>query len=389
MRPIAALFLSAFLLIISGCIVTEKPVVVSESQATGAWKADGIIGESEYSRSMNLSSPPRQGYSGGDLVISWRNDREYLYLGLDGSTDGWIAIGFEPLEWMKDADMIIATVQNGQVTALDEYCTGNYGPHLEDTVLGGKNDIEEFGGLERGARTTIELKRRLDTGDRFDKPFTPGGAVSIIWALSDDEEMQVKHNVAYGEGIMTLTEALSEGGVENESAAPLQGLSARESEGLMMIWEEEKAARDLYTALYESDNITLLKNLATSEQSHMDRARVVMEKYGMGAPMDSGPGVFSNRSIQMIHDDLLARGLSSDGDAIAVAAFFEQTSINDLERELNATGNEDLRSAYLGLLAGSRKHLRSCMAALDGMGGRYPPMQMERGMGSGMGRGRQ
>ena len=72
-------------------------------------------------------------------------------------------------------------------------------------MLGGTNDIAEFGGSKGAGRTVIELKRKLDTGDKFDKAFSPGQAISIIWALSKNPDISLKHNVAYGEGIMTLT----------------------------------------------------------------------------------------------------------------------------------------------------------------------------------------
>ena len=124
------------------------------------------------------------------MEISWKNDQEYLYLALNGSTDGWLSIGFEPLEWMKNADIILASVQGSKAIVLDEYCTGNYGPHIEDTMLGGTNDITEFGGSKGAGRTVIELKRKLDTGDRFDKAFSPGQTISIIWALSQESRYQ-------------------------------------------------------------------------------------------------------------------------------------------------------------------------------------------------------
>ncbi|MCX6673544.1 MAG: DOMON domain-containing protein [Methanothrix sp.] len=205
MKSILVALLLGLLLLSSGCIQPKEAPIVAEKAATTEWKADGIVGESEYSRSMLLQGPARQGYSGGEMEISWKNDGEYLYLALNGSTDGWLAIGFEPLEWMKNADIILASVQAGKAMALDEYCTGNYGPHIEDTMLGGTNDIEEFGGSKGAGRTVIELKRKLDTGDRFDKSFSPGQAISIIWALSNNSDISLKHNVAYGEGIMTLT----------------------------------------------------------------------------------------------------------------------------------------------------------------------------------------
>jgi hypothetical protein len=373
MKPILVALLLSLLLFSSGCIQPEKAPVVEEKVATEGWNADGIVGNSEYSRSMVLQAPARQGYTGGEMEISWKNDEQFLYLALNGSTEGWLSIGFEPLEWMKNSDIILASVQGGKATVLDEYCTGNYGPHIEDTMLGGTNDITEFGGSKGAGRTVIELKRKLDTGDKFDKAFSPGQAISIIWALSNNPEISFKHNVAYGEGIMTLSS-----GQTMASAAAVATLSSREKDGLIFIWEEEKAARDLYASLYEKNNLSIFLDLVRSEQSHMDQAKAVIEKYGLSLPEDK-PGIFQNQTLQEIHDELLAEGLQSDQDALKVAAAFEEISIIDLEEELAATQAEDIRIAYQGLLAGSRKHLRSYVSDLKDQGIQYDPHYLDRG----------
>ena len=372
MRAINAVLLLALLLTFSGCVERPEAPTVSEQQATEEWKAEGIVNEGEYTRSMLLQAPTRQGYSGGDMQISWRNDEEDLYLALNGSTLGWLALGFEPLEWMKDSDIILASVDKGTAVVLDEYCTGNYGPHIEDTMLGGTDDIQEFSGSESAGRTTIELKRSLQSSDRFDKSFSPGQAVSIIWALSDNPDISQKHDVAYGEGILSLTRA---GGV---ASASLPGsLTPIEKDGLIFIWEEEKAARDIYSSLYEKNNLTIFLDLTRSEESHMDQAKAVIDKYGLVLPADV-PGVFENQTLQDIHDRLLAEGLESDEQALKVAAEFEEISIMDLEAELAAAENEDVRTMYQGLLAGSRKHLRSYVADLKEQGIEYEPRHLLR-----------
>lgn len=362
------------LLLFSGCFERQEAPEVLEQETTEEWKADGIIGDGEYSRSVLLQGPSRQGYSGGDLAVSWKNDKEHLYLALNGSTDAWLAIGFDPLEWMKNADIILASVQGGKAVVLDEYCTGNYGPHIEDTMLGGSDDILESGGSKSAGRTVIELKRKLDTGDRFDKAFSPGGTVSMIWALSSSSDISLKHNIAYGEGILSLTG----GEAAADDGAALAALTAREKDGLLFIWEEEKAARDLYNGLYEKNNMTIFLDLVRSESSHMDQARSVMEKHGLDVPPDE-PGRFQNQTLQEIHDQLLAEGLQSDQDALTVAAVFEEISIVDLEKELSASQAEDVRTVYEGLLAGSRKHLRSYVSDLKDQGIEYQPRYLEGG----------
>jgi hypothetical protein len=375
MRPIISIVLLALILLVSGCIQTEKTVPVIESKATAVWKADGAIGEGEYTHRMLLESPARQGYRGGDLEVSWKNDAEFLYIGLNGSTDGWVAIGFEPQEWMKDADIILAYAENAKAVVLDEYCTGNYGPHVEDTMLGGTNDIIESGAMQRDGRTMIELKRRLSTGDKFDKAFKPGQAISIIWALSDKSDSSLKHNVAYGEGIMTLT-----GG--NDTVEPPEAamrLTSREKEGMIFIWEEEKVARDLYSSLFRQNNLTIFKNLTESEQRHMDEAKAIILRYGLVVPENETPERFDNESLQRIYNELLAEGRSSDQDAIKAAAVFEEISIIDLKRELSSVQAEDIGVVYQGLLAGSRKHLRSYVSELHKMGIEYAPRHLDLG----------
>lgn len=375
MRPLFAVVLSVFMILFCGCIQPEKPPMVSEKEATEIWKADGIVGESEYSRSMHLQSPARQGYSGGDMELSWRNDADHLYLALNGSTDGWLAIGFEPLEWMKDADIIMASVDGDKAVVLDEYCTGNYGPHIEDTMLGGTNDIEEYGGRETGGRTVIEIKRRLNTGDKFDKSFSPGQSISMIWALSSSPDISQKHNAAFGEGMISLTGQQQVAKAMTAAFAP--GL--REQRGMLFIWEEEKTARDLYTSLYRVNNLSIFMDLARSESSHMDQVKAIMDQYDLAIPGNDEPGVFHNESLQKIYDDLLKSGSRSDRDALKAAAAFEEISIMDLERELNATDTENIRAVYQGLLAGSRKHLRSYVTDLHGLGIEYVPVHLDKG----------
>jgi len=371
MKPIYVTLIIGLLLFSSGCIQPKEAPVVAEKAATEEWKADGIVGSSEYSRSMVLHSPARQGYSGGNMEISWKNDLQYLYLAMNASTDGWLAIGFEPLEWMKNSDIIMASVQGNKAVARDEYCTGNYGPHIEDTMLGGTDDVKEFAGRKEAGRTIFELKRKLDTGDKFDKAFSPGQEISIIWALSNNPDLDFKHNVAFGEGIITLT------GEQNMPAATV-AISSREKEGLLFIWEEEKAARDLYTSLYEKDNLSIFLDLTRSEQSHMDQARAIIDKYALTIPGKDEPGIFQNQTLQKVHDELLAKGMQSDQDALKVAATFEEISIMDLEKELDATHTEDIRTMYQGLLAGSRKHLRSYVGDLKDLGIQYDPQYLEK-----------
>ncbi|ACJ16364.1 DOMON [Thermococcus onnurineus NA1] len=189
-----------FVVFLSGCIGGESISTTSSSVSTATtlseWKADGVIGENEYSHKLSLANDK--------FVVYWRNDEEYLYVALKGQTTGWVAIGFEPSVAMKDADMIFGWVQDGQIVVIDAYSTGTYGPHPPDGELGGTNDILAFAGKEENGYTVIEFKRKLDTGDKYDKVFKPGQKIKFIFAMADVDDFTTKHNIARGSGELTL-----------------------------------------------------------------------------------------------------------------------------------------------------------------------------------------
>ena len=69
------------------------------------------------------------------------------------------------------------------------YSTGAFGPHTPDQQLGGTNDLIETGGSEASGFTIIELKRKLNTGDKYDKSFTKGQNINIIWSVGPSDSL--------------------------------------------------------------------------------------------------------------------------------------------------------------------------------------------------------
>ena len=167
------------------------PPVQSPPQpsSTSKWAADGTISEGEYTGTKNY----------GDYEISWASDGKYVYIAMKAKTSGWIAMAVQPGSRMKDADIILGLVQDGEVIVYDSFSTGDYGPHPQDTELGGTNDVIEFGGREEAGSTIIEFKRALNTGDKYDKPLAKG-LNKIIWSYGTGDSSTLKHiNRGYGE----------------------------------------------------------------------------------------------------------------------------------------------------------------------------------------------
>ena len=148
------------------------------------WIADGVISVDEYQNNRAY----------GDYTIYWSNDNGYVYIGIKARTAGWVAVGFGAETFMKNADIIMGSVTGGKLTIADMFSTGEFGPHPPDTQLGGTDDILASGGKVDNGYTTVEFKRKLDTGDKFDKPLVKG-INKIIWAYSGEPVLTVKHSL--------------------------------------------------------------------------------------------------------------------------------------------------------------------------------------------------
>lgn len=159
---------------------------------SAGWAADGIIASGEYQNATSY----------GSYSLCWSSDKDYIYVGMKAPTTGWIAIGFDPESKMKNADIVEGYVKDGKLTIADMYSKGEFGPHPPDTQLGGTDDILASGGKTDGAGTIIEFKRKLSTGDAFDKPLH-SGKNKIIWAYGNDPSLTIIHS-AKGTGEIEL-----------------------------------------------------------------------------------------------------------------------------------------------------------------------------------------
>ncbi|MDD3656460.1 MAG: DUF2202 domain-containing protein [Atribacterota bacterium] len=138
-------------------------------------------------------------------------------------------------------------------------------------------------------------------------------------------------------------------------------LSSEEIEGILLMREEEKLAREVYTALYEKWNLRTFESIGQgSETTHMDAMKMLLDRYNLEDPVGEDiPGVFQNGELQKAYDELVAKGSRSIQDAILVGAYIEDLDIYDLERLIKETDNDDIKIVYQNLLKGSRNHLRA------------------------------
>lgn len=130
----------------------------------------------------------------GDSEVLWKIEGENVVLRFSAPTSGWVSVGFNPTRFMKDANIIIGYVENGEAFVSDQFGTSSIS-HKADTDLGGSNDILSASGSESAGVTTIETVIPLDSGDQYDQPLAEGDSVTMIFAYGRDgtDNLESKH----------------------------------------------------------------------------------------------------------------------------------------------------------------------------------------------------
>lgn len=153
-------------------------------------------------------------------------------------------------------------------------------------------------------------------------------------------------------------------------------LSQEETDGLLFMAEEEKLARDVYLAMYDLWGQATFRNIANSEQTHMQSVLDLLEGYGAAAPVLE-EGQFANPDLQALYDQLIAQGSQSLTDALKVAAAIEEIDILDLRERSAQTDEEAILTVYASLESGSENHLRAFTRTLSRKGGEdYQPQYL-------------
>ncbi len=124
-----------------------------------------------------------------DFTMEWSILENEIAISMSAPTTGWVAVGFDPSAAMKDADIVIGYVENGEVFISDDWGDGHI-THSPDTELGGTSNVTAITGSEAGGVTELSFSIPLDSGDQYDKVLHEGMTVSVIMAYgpqgSDD-----------------------------------------------------------------------------------------------------------------------------------------------------------------------------------------------------------
>lgn len=143
-------------------------------------------------------------------------------------------------------------------------------------------------------------------------------------------------------------------------------LEPNEAAALTFSRDEERLARDLYSALGELYPEAAVFGITASEQRHFDAVGTLLDRYGLDDPADGVAAGTYPDELQTLYDSWLEQGSESLDAAYAVGIELEKRDIADLKDELTRVDNADIERVLGHLLAGSENHLSAFTAAADG-----------------------
>lgn len=127
-----------------------------------------------------------------DWSFSWAFKADTIEFTMRAPTTGWISLGFNPTRRMKDADYILAYVEDGQIYISDEFGTGNT-THRSDVSLGGENSAKPISYTEDSNKTSITFSLPLSSGDQYDTVFVEGEKCKVLGAYSTSKNFTTRH----------------------------------------------------------------------------------------------------------------------------------------------------------------------------------------------------
>jgi len=128
------------------------------------------------------------------IDLHWTILHQEIFIALRCPEQGWVALGWgEPdqVQMMKGADFVVAYVDQTGLHLEDGFGV-DFVAHAPDTELGGRDDILEKAGSEREGSTVVEFRRRLDTGDPYDRAIHPG-SLTVLFAHAHEDDFTSYH----------------------------------------------------------------------------------------------------------------------------------------------------------------------------------------------------
>ncbi len=187
-------------------------------------------------------------------------------------------------------------------------------------------------------------------------------------AISDLNEVEFSSDVLNSSEIATVDAQIQSLECSSDPAT----LENADADGLLLMREEEKMAKDVYTVFYHNYKLPVFLNISKSETRHTEAVLRLINYFELEDPALSEDGAFSNPDIQELYYTLVDMGTDVIS-ALQTGAYIEEYDIADLKKLLETTTNSDIQKVYTNLLEGSKSHLKAFTRVLASRKVTYEP----------------
>ena len=196
MRKNFTTFLSIIFLIvfINTCDTAEDETTTSTGTTdTGNGDTDSTTTDDTTTDDTTIDADGFKVETKDDFTIKWKIEGSTISVKVSAPTSGWVAVGFDPTSRMKDANIVIGYVENGEVFIRDDYGSATTA-HEADTEAGGTDNLTNKSGTETNGTTEIAFTMPLDSGDSRDRILKEGTSYTIIMAYGSSDSFTIKHS---------------------------------------------------------------------------------------------------------------------------------------------------------------------------------------------------
>ena len=201
--------------------------------------------------------------------------------------------------------------------------------------------------------------------------------ISILAISSCQKENMNSENAQYASLLNVSVDGITSVIEANLKSALITTSTLTDSElaSLLKMKEEEKLARDVYSALYQKWGSQVFSNLTAAESNHLNAIILLLTTYG-GDTSIGESGIFTNTEVQALYTKLVTDGSVAIEEAYKTGALIEEMDINDLNLSLSNVTNANVLLVFENLLKGSRNHLRAFNRQLTTLGADCTPFYL-------------
>lgn len=154
-------------------------------------------------------------------------------------------------------------------------------------------------------------------------------------------------------------------------------LTADEIEFLFAMREDEKMAKDLYTAFgAQYPTAVQFSRIATAEATHVAAIETMLTYYEVSFPALTPAGVFADAEKQAQYDAFLAQGTTIQG-AFEVMALLEEENIAAYKAVEATATNANIKLILANMVRASSNHLKAAVRQLTILGITYTPTHLD------------